>query len=85
MLIFYIIVRLLSSIYLSRYLKNDAVYIIILYKMRVRLLSDIHLELSHNIKVEFKKQADVAILAGDIGNPFDDAYYHFLQKNIPNP
>lgn len=49
--------------------------------MRVRLLSDLHLELqSTKLVVNFKKHADVAILAGDIGNPFEDSYYQFLQK-----
>lgn len=48
--------------------------------MRIRLLSDIHLELNPKLVLNFKQHADVVILAGDIGNPFDDSYYQFLQK-----
>lgn len=48
--------------------------------MRIRLLSDIHLELHPIFTLNFKQHADITILAGDIGNPFDDNYYKFLQK-----
>lgn len=48
--------------------------------LRVRLLSDIHLELYDLKNISFKKQADIAILAGDIGNPYQDNYKHFLHK-----
>jgi predicted phosphodiesterase len=48
-------------------------------KTRVRLLSDLHLELNPNLKIDFKKQADVVILAGDIGNPFTEKYVTFLR------
>lgn len=46
----------------------------------IRLLSDLHLELNPIKNINFKKQADVCILAGDIGNPFEDHYIEFLEK-----
>jgi predicted phosphodiesterase len=48
--------------------------------MRIRLLSDIHLELGNKFDLNFKKQADVVILAGDIGNPYDKEYIQLLRK-----
>jgi len=45
--------------------------------MRVRLLSDLHLEL-HPIQLKFNKRADICILAGDIGNPTKEHYEHVL-------
>jgi len=48
--------------------------------MKVRLLSDLHLELCQNVNFDFKKEADVVILAGDIGNPFMDNYKLLLRK-----
>jgi len=47
--------------------------------MKIRLLSDLHTEL-HPIVLNFKKHADVVILAGDIGNPYHDNYINLLNK-----
>jgi predicted phosphodiesterase len=47
--------------------------------MRIRLLSDLHTEL-YPIILNFKKSADVVILAGDIGNPYHDDYINLLRK-----
>jgi predicted phosphodiesterase len=48
--------------------------------MKIRLLSDIHLELGNTIDLNFKKEADVVILAGDIGNPYNEEYIKLLRK-----
>jgi predicted phosphodiesterase len=48
---------------------------------RIRLLSDLHLEL-HKLNpgdLNFKKTADIVILAGDIGNPYSDEYENLIQ------
>lgn len=47
--------------------------------MKLRLLSDLHLELHSLPILNFKLDADVAILAGDIGNPFQDNYIGLLR------
>ena len=49
-------------------------------KTRIRLLSDLHLELNPNLKIQFNKNADVAILAGDIGNPYSEEYVYLLRQ-----
>lgn len=46
---------------------------------RIRLLSDLHLELRPKLDLNFKKNADVVILAGDIGNPYQDNYINLLR------
>lgn len=48
--------------------------------MRIRLLSDLHLELNPLLKIKFNKPADVVILAGDIGNPFKEEYASLLRQ-----
>ena len=48
--------------------------------LKIRLLSDLHLELHEISDLNFKKKADVVILAGDIGDPFDDNYIMLLEK-----
>ena len=54
--------------------------------MLIRLLSDVHLELSTNPQklakrlVEEIKPADVLILAGDIGNPYSKIYHLFIKE-----
>ena len=54
--------------------------------LKLRIISDIHLELSKNPAEIIKKctsidiDADVLILAGDIGNPFEESYITFLQE-----
>ena len=50
-------------------------------KTRIRLLSDLHLELHDLSKsaIFFKKDADIVILAGDIGNPFHENYTNLIQ------
>lgn len=48
--------------------------------MKIRLLSDLHLELSPVLNLNFKKSADVVILAGDIGNPYKDNYINLLRN-----
>lgn len=47
--------------------------------MKIRLLSDLHLEFG-NYNLTFNQDADVVILAGDIGNPYDDSYIKLLRK-----
>lgn len=47
--------------------------------MKIRLLSDLHLELS-NIKLEFDNNADIIILAGDIGSPYKDNYNELIKQ-----
>lgn len=47
--------------------------------MKIRLLSDLHLEFG-NYNLTFNQDADVVILAGDIGNPYDDSYVNLLRK-----
>jgi len=66
--------------------------------MKIRLLSDLHLELYPQTEMptaisapgiarqgyplsnlKFKKNADVVILAGDIGNPYQDSYINLLR------
>ncbi len=42
--------------------------------MKIRLLSDLHIEQRPVPILNFKKQADVCILAGDIGNPNHENY-----------
>lgn len=49
-------------------------------KSRIRLLSDLHLELNPKFKIHFKNHADVVILAGDIGNPFTEEYVRLLRQ-----
>ena len=48
--------------------------------MKIRVLSDLHLELHPLSNLNFNNQADVVILAGDIGNPFESSYVHLLRK-----
>uniref|UniRef100_A0A6C0C8N9 Calcineurin-like phosphoesterase domain-containing protein n=1 Tax=viral metagenome TaxID=1070528 RepID=A0A6C0C8N9_9ZZZZ len=48
--------------------------------VRIRLLSDLHLEL-HKLgssELDFKKEADVVILAGDIGDSSSDEYTNLI-------
>lgn len=45
--------------------------------MKVRILSDLHMEL-HPFKLIINKVADVCILAGDIGNPYNVDYDDLL-------
>src|ERR1044071_6395366 len=47
--------------------------------VKIRLLSDIHLE-CQDWDVTFSKSADIVILAGDIGHPTDDSYTKLLMK-----
>ncbi len=47
--------------------------------MKIRLLSDLHLELA-NIQIEFDTKADIVILAGDIGSPYKDNYNNLLKQ-----
>ena len=49
-------------------------------RTRIRLLSDLHLELNPNLKISFKNYADVVILAGDIGDPFTEQYVCLLRQ-----
>jgi len=49
-------------------------------KTRIRLLSDLHLELNSNLKIHFNDHADIVILAGDIGNPFTQQYVYLLRQ-----
>ena len=46
--------------------------------MKIRLLSDLHLELQDK-PVQFSNFANVCILAGDIGNPFEKKYNKLLR------
>ncbi len=48
--------------------------------IKIRLLSDLHLELQLEPVLNFKMPADIVILAGDIGNPFQDSYVNLLRK-----
>ena len=50
--------------------------------MRVQLVSDIHLErrpLDYTHVIDVRTNADVLVLAGDIGSPLSQAYKDFLQ------
>jgi predicted phosphodiesterase len=47
-------------------------------RLKVRLISDIHLEINPKIQLNFKQKADIVILAGDIGNPYHCSYDKFL-------
>jgi predicted phosphodiesterase len=53
--------------------------------MKIQYISDIHLELLFKNQIKtfdylFKPIADICILAGDIGNPYDKSYKEFLKK-----
>jgi predicted phosphodiesterase len=50
-------------------------------KLKIRLLSDLHLEI-HDLdkQLTFKSDADVVILAGDIGNPHQSSYESIINK-----
>ena len=50
---------------------------------RITYVSDIHTELLKPADIEFLRQnirprTDILVLAGDIGNPFEDSYKDFL-------
>ena len=45
--------------------------------MKIQYISDIHLELTSK-SINIIPIADVLILAGDIGNPYEEKYYNFL-------
>ncbi len=47
--------------------------------MKIRLLSDLHMEFTP-LMLNFTKHADVCILAGDIGNPYEQNYDELLLK-----
>jgi predicted phosphodiesterase len=47
--------------------------------MRIRLLSDLHLEFTTR-NIPFANKADICILCGDIGSPFLQNYQNFLEK-----
>ena len=46
--------------------------------MSIRLLSDLHLEFGSKFP-KFTKKAEIAILAGDIGSPYEDHYQEFIK------
>jgi predicted phosphodiesterase len=53
--------------------------------MKIQYLSDLHLELLPEKSIDFiknsiKPKADICVLAGDIGNPFQVGYHDFLQN-----
>jgi len=53
--------------------------------MKLHILSDIHIEFLHistlNLYIDkIKSDADILILAGDIGNPFGNNYLYFLRE-----
>lgn len=48
--------------------------------MRIKLLSDLHLEERNKIPDNILEPDDVLILAGDIGDPFSGIYENFLTK-----
>lgn len=47
--------------------------------LKIRLLSDLHLELHNLDNLSFKRNADIVILAGDIGDPYSDSYSKLLR------
>lgn len=47
--------------------------------MIVQLMSDLHLEYMKNIEsVQFSINCDILCLCGDIGNPYNDVYWDFI-------
>ena len=47
--------------------------------MRICYISDLHLEFRDGI-FDINNEADILILSGDIGNPYEDIYMNFLIK-----
>lgn len=57
-----------------------------MYRMRIRYISDIHLECMNLVNFRYlmkmipKKTEDICILAGDIGNPYQENYHIFMKQ-----
>ena len=47
--------------------------------MRICYISDLHLEFRDEY-FDINNEADILILSGDIGNPYEDIYINFLIK-----
>jgi len=52
--------------------------------MKLRILSDLHLEFRKTFDLPLNKNDEILILAGDIGNPFSDSYQNFIKCTSEN-
>ena len=64
-------------IFLFFFILNTLYYDIRYNKMRICYISDLHLEFRDEY-FDINNEADILILSGDIGNPYEDIYINFL-------